>query len=85
MQRPGGDTLAGMAEQGGDASGGGCLTRRTLRRVFGHFKLDTNLNHFVAGQTAENGITDQRAFGQQHVTAGVGHRRGDPHAGSKLR
>ena len=84
MQRPGGNTLAGMAEQGGDAGRCSCFTRRALRRVFGHVKLDTNLGHFVAGQTAENGITDRRALRQQHVTTGVGHRRADPHAGSKL-
>ena len=84
MQRPGGDTLAGMAEQGCDAGGGGRFTRRALRRIFGHFKLDTNLGHFVAGKTAENGITNRCAFWQQHVTASVGHRRGDLHAGGKL-
>lgn len=84
MQRPGGYTFAGMAEQGSNAGGGGRFTRRALRRVFGHFKLDTNLGHFVASQTAENGITDRCAFWQQHVTASVGHRRGDPHAGGKL-
>ena len=84
MQRPGGDTLAGMAEQGGHAGRCRRFAGSSLRRIFSDFHLDADFDHLMARQTAEDGIADGGTCRQQHAPTSISHRLGDKHAGSKF-